>query len=285
MLFCAFERTAFAELLAAAWIPLLLLATLRQRPTVRSIALPIALLWLTNAPAAVMGCYTFALLATLRICFVILSGAQRSRRTPKESDSPTEFEPFQTENPGTLRLALTYIYATVLGLALPAFYLIPAAYQRRFVQVDMAIIPNMRVQDNFLFTTTADAAHNAVNHTASLLAITVLALTIICIIGLFAVSPSPISEDAPALTDEQIATNETARSLATTLAIVTVVIALLLFPVSSLLWLHLPNLQYLQFPWRLSPSSPPSSPSLSLFSFTPSQREHSGTPRLQPRVS
>jgi len=33
MLFTAYERTAYAELLAAAWIPLLLLAVLRERVT------------------------------------------------------------------------------------------------------------------------------------------------------------------------------------------------------------------------------------------------------------
>jgi uncharacterized membrane protein len=50
MLFNSFERSALAELLAAVWIPLLLLAILRPRPTVRGIAVPFALLWLTNAP-------------------------------------------------------------------------------------------------------------------------------------------------------------------------------------------------------------------------------------------
>ena len=60
MLFTAYERTAYAELLAAAWIPLLFHAILRDRVTVPRIALPIALLWLTNAPAAVMGSYTLA---------------------------------------------------------------------------------------------------------------------------------------------------------------------------------------------------------------------------------
>jgi uncharacterized membrane protein len=60
MLFTAYERTAYAELLAAAWIPLLFHAILRDRITIPRIALPVALLWLTNAPAAVMGCYTLA---------------------------------------------------------------------------------------------------------------------------------------------------------------------------------------------------------------------------------
>jgi hypothetical protein len=241
ILFCIYERTAFAELLAAAWIPLLFAGIFKARPTVRGIAIPLALLWLTNAPAAVMGSYTFALLAILRIAFSALS----------DSSSPSQPSGSERTAPSSFRLTQTFLYATILGLMLPAFYLVPAAYERRFVQVAMAIIPNMRVQDNYLFTLTSDAAHNAVNHTVSLLAVTVLALTIATIIGLFILSPSPISDDAPLLTDNQLAANETKRTLATALAIVTVVIALLLTPVSSLLWLHLPNMQYLQFPWRL----------------------------------
>jgi hypothetical protein len=251
ILFCAYERTAFAELLAAAWIPLLFAGLFKPRPTVRGIAVPLALLWLTNAPAAVMASYAFALLALLRILFVILSGAQRSRRTPTELDAPTLSGAFQPASPSPLRLTQIFLYATILGLTLPAFYLIPAAYERQFVQVAMAIIPNMRVQDNYLFTTTADAAHNTVNHTASTLALAVLILTIATLIALFVVSPSPIDDEHPQPTDERLAATGTTRTLATTLIILTGVIALLLTPASSLLWLHLPNLQYLQFPWRL----------------------------------
>ena len=67
MLFTAYERTAYAELLAAAWIPLLLHAILRRQVTIPRIAIPIALLWLTNAPAAVMSCYALALLTIIRL--------------------------------------------------------------------------------------------------------------------------------------------------------------------------------------------------------------------------
>ena len=67
MLFTAYERTAYAELLAAAWMPLLLLAILREGVTIPRVAVPVALLWLTNAPAAVIGSYTLALLTALRI--------------------------------------------------------------------------------------------------------------------------------------------------------------------------------------------------------------------------
>jgi hypothetical protein len=205
MLFNALERSAFAELLAAAWIPLLLLAVLRSQPTARGIAIPLALLWLTNAPAAVMGSYTLALLAALRIV---------SRK----------------QQP--LRLVWTYLCGTVLGLALPAFYLMPAAIERKYVQVAMAIIPNMRYQDNFLFTRTADAAHNAVNHTISALALSLLALTVLTITTASLRSAGK-------------------RSLLPILAVLTTVIAVLLVPLSTPLWQHLPELAFLQFPWRL----------------------------------
>ena len=50
MLFTAFERTAYAELLAAVWLPWVFLAVWRERPSVHAVALPLALVWLTNAP-------------------------------------------------------------------------------------------------------------------------------------------------------------------------------------------------------------------------------------------
>ena len=209
MLFNAFERSAFAELLAAAWIPLLLLGILRERPTVRGIAVPVALLWLTNAPAAVMGCYMLALLAALRL------GVLLARRQPIG------------------QLSASLAGGTALGLALPAFYLVPAAYERRYIQIAMAIIPNMRVQDNFLFTHTADAAHNAVNRTASLLAATLLALAFVAIAILLSLRRKTAKRFEPAIT------------------LVTGSIAFMLFPVSAPLWLHLPDLAFLQFPWRL----------------------------------
>lgn len=243
MLFCAFERTAFAELLAAAWIPLLLLASLRSRPTIRGIAIPIALLWLTNAPAAVMGCYSFALIATLRVTLDFwkrsdLDGSSQrvmGRLTVRDSLNP-------------LQLTTTYILGTVLGLALPAFYLIPAAYQRRFVQVAMAIIPNMRYQDNFLFTRTADAAHNSVNHTASTLALTVLILTAFTVLLLLM---SRTKRGIPTEAERSGETTKLPPAPTLTLTILTLLIAFLLTPLSTTIWAHLPNLAYLQFPWRL----------------------------------
>ena len=159
MLFTAYERTAFGELLAAAWLPLLVAAALRERPRITSIAIPIALLWLTNPPAAVIGCYALAIIIAVRIVLLLLD--QKSSIA--------------------INLVLRSGAGIALGAGLAGFYLIPAAYQRRFVQIQMAIIQNMRFQDNFLFGHTADAPHNVVLHTASLLALTLLGLTIVAL--------------------------------------------------------------------------------------------------------
>ncbi len=210
MLFNAFERTAYAELLAATWIPLLFLAVLKKRPSVVGIAVPLALLWLTNAPAAVMGTYAFALLAVLRLGMVW----RETRVLP-------------------VRMLGSLVGGFALGLALPAFYLVPAAYERRYVQIAMAIIPNMRVQDNFLFGHTADGPHNAVLHTASLLAVSLLGVTFVAAVVL------------------ALRRDEAGRWLRWTMLGITVLIAFLLVPVSTQVWLHLPELAFLQFPWRL----------------------------------
>ena len=54
-----------------------------------------------------------------------------------------------------------------LGLGLAAFYIVPAAFEQRWVQIERAITPGMRVEDSFLFAHTANAFHDQVLHTAS----------------------------------------------------------------------------------------------------------------------
>ncbi len=216
LLFTAFERTAFAELLAATFLPLLLAAILPvtsdgDPPSVARIAVPLALLWLTNAPAAVMGSYLLALVVLLRI-FAL-------RRHSRAA----------------LALLLRSAAGTLLGLALAGFYLVPAIHQQRWVEINMAVIPGMRIVDNTLFHHTPDPEHDVVLHTASLIAVVLLLLTA----GLLAIAarrthlPSPTIAAVPRL------------------AILVAVIAVLLTPVSLPLWRHLPELAFLQFPWRL----------------------------------
>lgn len=231
MLFTAFERTAYGELLAAVWLPLLVRESLRARPKVLGLAVPVALLWLSNAPAAVIGVYTVAGIALLRIPLALLSHTASRPRV---------------ESPWTAVASLLQRYTAggALGLALPAFYLVPAAYQRRYVQVAMAIIPNMRVEDNFLFGHTGDVAHDRVLHTASVLAVSLLAITAAMLVG---VCMAERVRERP----RPSGTKTHRPSTALLLLALTATIAFLLTPASLPIWHDLPELAFLQFPWRL----------------------------------
>jgi hypothetical protein len=270
MLFTAYERTAYAELLAAAWIPLLLHAILCKKITIPSIAIPVALLWLTNAPAAVMSCYALALLTLVRIA---TAATYRQATTPVATSSPTLGAPssartlrlrwasresaiapahsrtVNTSSQTPLQLALNAIAGTLLGLGLASIYLIPAAYERRYVQIAMAILPGMRIQDNFLFHHTGDILHDQVLHTASTIAVTLIALTAAALIiartSTKAQVPHPSQPHRDGW-DPQLSTG-----ILTPLAILTIAIAILLTPITNFVWNHLPELLFLQFPWRL----------------------------------
>ncbi len=212
MLFTAYERTAYGELIAAAIMPLLFQAALAVRARVLPIAAAIALLWLSNAPAAVMACYALAFLTMVRLVIA-------------ESSAPR------------VRLALTTAAGTALGLALASFYIVPAAYERRYVQVDMAVTTGMRVSDHFLFHrmpghSADDAFHDAVVRTASCVAVLLLA----------------------AIATTWIAARRKGAQAQPPMApvgLLAILIAFLLTPPSAFLWRILPQLHFLQFPWRL----------------------------------
>ena len=243
MLFTAYERTAYGELLAAAWIPLLLCAILSDRVAIPLIAVPVTLLWLTNAPAAVMGSYTLALLAVIRVISAYRSGnATGNPILAYEAGSHRPASPF--------RLALTTMAGTSLGLALAAFYLVPAAYERRYVQIAMATVAGMRIDQNFLFEHTGNSPdavlHDQVLHTASLIAIFLLAATAVALAATLIRKKSVTPRLAPERLD---LSPEVFPTLP--LAILTAGIAFLLTPLSMPLWNHAPQAFFLQFPWRL----------------------------------
>jgi hypothetical protein len=231
MLFTAYERTAYAELLAAAWMPLLILAILRDKVTVPRIALPLALLWLTNAPAAVMGSYTLALLAAIRVI-----------RTAINLGTPClESQTWVQRHKVVLQLALKTIAGTALGFALAAFYILPAAYERRYVQIAMATIAGMQIDQNFLFAHTGNSSdallHDEVLHTASLIAVILLGATAAALGALFIFRRSSRSaiQTSPILP----------------LSVLAAAIGFLLTPWSAPVWAHAPQAAFLQFPWRL----------------------------------
>jgi hypothetical protein len=200
-LFVAYERTAYGELLAGAWLPLLVLFALRRKRSMAALGLAVAALWLTNSPAAVVGSYLLALLA------VAMWIAEK--------------------NPWP---AVRAAGGMLLGLGLAAFYIVPAAYEQRWVQIERAITPGMRVQDSFLFAHTADAFHDQVLHAAS---------------WIF------VAECAVACVAAWVAWRKgrggTARA---TLTAMLPIIFLLQLPLSAMIWQYAPHLKFLQFPWR-----------------------------------
>jgi hypothetical protein len=257
MLFTAYERTAYAELLAAAWIPLLLHAILRQRVTIPRIAIPIALLWLTNAPAAVMSSYALLLLTVIRLATNLgapyldseMWASRASATVPTHSPAATQ---------SLFQIARNTTAGTALGLGLSAFYLLPAAYERRYVQIAMATITGMRIQDNFLFHHTGDIPHDNVLHTASVIALTFIIATAIALATSLLVksrlkSNSEKSPSRPKRSDVKRSphSSEPLTQTLTALTILTIAITLLLTPLTAFVWNHAPELIFLQFPWRL----------------------------------
>jgi hypothetical protein len=200
-MFVAYERSAFGELLAAAWLPLMVLFALRRSGSVAPLGLSVAALWLTNSPAAVIGSY---LLAVLALGMWIAEG----RPWP----------------------ALRAAGGMALGLGLAAFYIVPAAFQQRWVQIERAINPGMRVEDSFLFAHTANAFHDQVLRTASW--ILVLEFT---------------GASVAAYLAWRKRAGGPARIVLTAML---PVILLLQLPVSEAIWRHAPHMKFLQFPWR-----------------------------------
>ena len=256
MLFTAYERTAYGELLAAAWLPLLFAAALAPRLRIVPLAVPIALLWLSNAPAGVFSSYALAILILTRLTLPSrfaangpsprtshpVGGSPQSPYLPSSSPEP---QPQAELGMQKLHVTLTATTATLLGLTLAAFYLLPAAYEQRFVQSDMATVEGMRIADNTLFHrmpySLDHVAHDLVLHTASVIAITLFAavfVTFALSLTRPRVTPVPLLRDPP-------------PSLSSLFPLLCL-IAFLLTPLSLPVWSHTPELRFLQFPWRLT---------------------------------
>jgi hypothetical protein len=199
-------RSAFAELLASCLLPLLVLLVWKAAEGESRSAVPLGLLlaaaWVTNAPAAVMIHYSLALL--------ILFFAWRRK---------------------SAKLLLLAAGAVTLGACLGAFYLLPATYQQRWVEIANAVSAGSRPSDNFLFVHTSDADHDAFNRIISWIAVLEI-FVIFLTAGLGRLWRHQRSE------------------LWKALAVWAVVCSVLMLPVSLFLWNVLPKLQFMQFPWR-----------------------------------
>jgi hypothetical protein len=200
-------RSALAELLASCLMPLLLLFVLRlsddDRPrSILPLATVIAAAWLTNGPSAVMVNYSVALLA------LVAAIVQHQGRIFGKA-----------------------LIAVAIGGFVSAFYLIPAAYEQRWVNIAEVLAPGVRPADNFLFTLMNDPDHNRFNRLVSFVAVAELV-----VVGL-AIAASSLRQNA-------------SRTIRWATGAWAGAIAVLLVKWSLPLWEHLPKLQYVQLPWR-----------------------------------
>jgi hypothetical protein len=202
----AYYRSDFAELLASAIFPLVLWGAVRVlRDGWRSLpklAFPFAAIWLTNAPAAVLATYSVALV--IFISFV----TQRKVRSLIAGGS-----------------------AMIAGFGLAAFYILPAAWEQRWVQIDQILSDLLRPNQNFLFTHSENPEFLFFNWKVSAVACGVILAT-----SISAVFVARRRKGFPEVWWYLLALGSAAT--------------LLMFPVSIVAWRWLPKLQFVQFPWR-----------------------------------
>jgi 6-pyruvoyl-tetrahydropterin synthase related domain len=201
-----YYRSDFAELLATAIFPLLILMAMQLRRggwrRVGEFAAVFALVWLANAPAAVIGTYTVGLIFLVNFI--------------RERD---------------WGLIVRAASGVAIGFALAAFYILPAALERSWVQIDMALIKNLQPWSNFVFTSNEDPEFLVFNWKVSGAAL--------LMIGIFAISAVVVSRRR----------KELGERFWVPLVLGVVAIGLM-FPLSGAAWKWVPELEFVQFPWR-----------------------------------
>ena len=241
-LFSTYFRTAFAEMAGGFFIPLLLLFALRDRHAgeghwrraLDGSALPLALVvagcWLSDAPVGVMASY---LLAAVAVAAAV---------------SARSWFP-------AVRAAVAY----VLGLALAGFYLIPAAWEQRWVDIQQATgiagDPGLRIENNWLFPhhtspllSTRDHALHLISPVAVwMIAVAGLSLLVLGVRGRLALRKRA---DLFVATKTNEAAQMLPRRVWLILACIPTAVLFLLLPISLPVWNVLPKMRFLQFPWR-----------------------------------
>jgi len=124
-----------------------------------------------------------------------------------------------------------------LGFGLAGFYWVPAVYEQRWVNIRQALSSGLQPAQNFLYTTIGDPEHNAFNWIASTVAMLLMVLTAIA--ALLARSASKNRDD-----------EETGGKLWRLMVLLGAAAAVLMISPSSILWEFLPELRFVQFPWR-----------------------------------
>jgi hypothetical protein len=199
-------RSDFAELLAGALLPLLVLRVLRLQQegpkTILPLGLLVAAVWLSNLPSAVLATYSLALL------IVVIAIRHRSAR------------------PIWIGAA-----ALLLGFSLAAFFVLPAAYEQRWVEIIQVLSPGVRPQDNFLFTNNGNLDHDHFNRLISEVAVAEVVLLLAAVF----LSRRWRGREPQAWW---------------TVVIWGLASSFLMWPFSFIFYRLLPELRFIQLPWR-----------------------------------
>jgi hypothetical protein len=218
-LLIVYMRSDFAEELACALLPLLLLAALQLCGLIENrwssssramaiFAMLFAAVWLSNAPAGVLTSYSVALL------FAWVAIEEKS---------------LQPLGRGAAGLAL--------GFGLTGFYLLPAAYEQRWVNIAQALSSGLQPSQNFLYTEIGDPEHNLFNWIASSVAVLLIVMT-----GTAALVAYRNTKNQEG--------HEAEEKLWRAMLLLSAVATILMLRPSSILWTLLLKLRFVQFPWR-----------------------------------
>ncbi len=229
-----YMRSDYAELLASAFFPLLFLAALEVGGVLGNpdgskgraaafFSAVFAAVWLSNAPAGVMASYSMMLL------FVWMAFSGKSWIPLARGGA-----------------------SVAVGFGLAAFYLLPAAYEQRWVNIGQALSSGLLPAQNFLYTTINDPEHTLFNWIASTTAVAMIVIAAVaalagrCHVGPTGAEPRPQScrlggENGGFATQQRVW-----RALLLLTAVATV---LMLRP-ALIFWQVLPKLRFVQFPWR-----------------------------------
>jgi hypothetical protein len=242
-LFTAYDRAAFGELAGGFWIPLLLLFALRDRKPAAArrsgvwgraldgstapLALVLAGAWLSDVPLGLMASYLLAAVA--------LVAAVTAR-----SWAPV------------VRASL----AAGLGIGICGLYLVPAAYEQRWIDVRQATgavgDPGLTIENNWLFAPHSGPGlqvHALESHRISLLSVAMIAVALLSLLTVWLrgrLSPVRQSASSP----QPVSGGPLAHRWWVPLALIPVVVLFLQLAVSRPVWDIVPKLRFLQFPWR-----------------------------------
>jgi len=221
-LFTAYERTAFAELAGGVWIPLVLLFALRssKAPDVAKSEHHQSAGSIAGLAIAIAGCWLSNPTVGVMGCYLLAAAALVVFGLERSSAK-------------LLRTAA----GAVLGMGLVAVYLVPASWEQRWVDIHQATQDKGETPEySWLFAVHNDPAlayHDVVLHTVSTIAILMIGVALCALFLCWLRGRLP----------------EKAR-WRVPLALIPVAVLFLQFPFSLPLWNLLPDLRFLQFPWR-----------------------------------